>query len=145
MKAVPSDEWSREPESRRLVFRGQQIDSARQNDEKSNTQFDRVVDPRLDAGIGQTSEPYTSAYPLEGLEGLAMQEADGWLAGLDHADEGGWLKTIVVDLHGEPEPPPLTFLATDPRTRRGALYKSCKCPEHQKAYRDWPTKMPNSS
>jgi hypothetical protein len=121
------------------VHPDQQAEGASQIDQRRNTQPHGALDPSLNAEIGQTSEQYTSIYPLEGLEGLAMQEADGWLAGLDHADEGDWLNTITVNTQGEPEPSPLTSMATDPRTTQGALYKPCKCPEHQDIYSDWPT------
>ena len=62
-----------------------QPERRQQPDFLRNIQLDETMDPLLRTGIEQDGESYTSVYPLEGIEGLAIQEADAWLADFDHA------------------------------------------------------------
>ena len=82
----------------------------------------------------EDSQPQQSLYPGEGIEGVAMQEADSWLQNIVHDNGEDWLGAVVGI-----EPSPMTSIATDTRTALGQIYKACRCPEHQEIYGHWPT------
>ena len=102
---------------------------------------DLVIDPRLiteepspPVQIAEDSPLQPYLYPEEGLEGVAIDEADSWLGNLANDNANEWLRNIEGD---EPSPP--TSMATDTRTAGGRLFKGCRCPSYQDIYNDWPT------
>ena len=103
-------------------------------------QRDPTIDPQLvpaeEAFFPTQQEDgqfYQPRYPLEGIEGAAMQEADIWLHGIANDNGNDWLYGPT-----EIEPSPLTSMATDTRTALGTIYKGCNCPSHQEIYKEWP-------
>lgn len=104
-----------------------------------------AIDPQLTAMEGSlaptlgnaASPPAQSSYPVGEDECAAMQEADAWLESLVNSnddDMSEWVQNQEVD---EASPP--TTMVTDAHTVQGAVYKGCKCPDHQEIYSDWPT------
>ena len=118
---------------------GPQPEDSLRNEHSRNTQPDSAVASQLSNGAGQESEQYTSMYPLEGIEGVSLQAADAWLAEFDSSNDGNWLDEAAGVLDEDPDPSPLTSVATDPRTSQGTLFRACQCVEHQEIYNDWPT------
>lgn len=111
-----------------------QQESARQQDPTIDPQLATAEEPLSSTLVRGDGQPQPFTYPMEGIEGAAMREADAWLDGMANEIDDEWLAGLA-----EVGPSPPTSMATDPRTALNRVYKACRCPSHQEIYNDWPT------
>lgn len=84
-------------------------------------------------GMPPTQQP---ELPLDTFGEFNEADADEWLANLADVTEN-WPHDPPHD-PGTVESFP-TSMATNTRTANGNIYRSCRCPEHQDIYTNWPT------
>lgn len=109
-----------------------QQDSPQQNEIVVDPQLENIEETHLPARDTSDDQVESFSYPMEGIEGLTMQEADEWLESMANNDNP-WPHDP-----GEAGPSPPTSMATDTRVASGKIYKGCRCPSHQDIYNDWP-------